>query len=453
MHHDPPRQRGFVADAEPRHCGYRYPWHDVLLSSRAHVEESHNGAVGVSPRTSGAGGAKMTEAQHARANILHVDMDAFYASVETIKEPTLRGKPVIVGGQGGRGVVTSASYEARAFGVTSAMPMVRARRLCPHGIFVSNDFTAYTTYSKRIRAVFESFTPLVEPLSLDEAFLDVASSIKLFGAPPALAATIKKRVAELGLPCSVGVAPNKFVAKLASARAKPDGLLVIAPEQIRSFLHPLPVTALWGVGEQTGELLRRLGLKTVGDLAAMPRRTLERAVGDALGAHLHALAHGHDDRPVTPGEPAKSVGSEETFGRDLDATDDVLREILRLSDRTAARLRAKGVKGRTVTLKVRFSNFSTITRAKTVDGYFDATAEIFDVAKHLYIRLNPRRPRIRLLGVSISGLGDGPSSRQLDLLSDAARPGWGEASQAIDSIRGRFGDRAVGPATLLDPGP
>jgi DNA polymerase IV len=395
----------------------------------------------------------MNEAAAARAHILHVDMDAFYASVETLKEPSLRGKPVVVGGQGGRGVVTSASYEARSFGVTSAMPMVRARRLCPHAVFVSNDFASYTAHSKRIREVFESFTPLVEPLSLDEAFLDVTGSIKLFGEPPEIAATIKRRIRELGLPCTVGVAPNKFLAKLASTRAKPDGLLVVDPDRVESFLHPLPVNALWGVGEQTAEVLRRLGLKTVGELAQIPRRTLERAVGDALGAHLHALARGRDDRPVTPGEPAKSVGSEETFVRDLDSTDEVLREILRLSDRTAGRLRAKGLKGRTVTLKVRFSNFQTITRAQTVDGYVDSAAEIFGVARHLYARLNPVRPRLRLLGVSVSGLGDGPSSRQLDLLSGAPRPGWKEASVAIDVIRDRFGERAVHPATLLDGGP
>ena len=288
----------------------------------------------------------------APSNILHVDMDAFYASVEVIKDPSLAGVPLIVGGQGGRGVVTSASYEARAFGVTSAMPMVRARRLCPQAVFVSNDFSAYTEMSARIGAVFNSFTPLVQPLSLDEAFLDVSGSVKLFGAPVAIGRRIKASIAELGLTCTVGVAPNKFLAKVASTRAKPDGLLVIGSDEIEAFLHPLPVTALWGVGAQTGEALERLGLKTVGDLARIPRRTLERALGDALGAHLYSLARGNDDRPVTPGEVAKSVGSEETFSHDLDDTEVVLREILRLADRTAGRLRAKGLCGRTVTLKV-----------------------------------------------------------------------------------------------------
>jgi DNA polymerase IV len=382
--------------------------------------------------------------------ILHVDMDAFYASVEIVKDPSLKGRAVIVGGLGGRGVVTSASYEARSFGVASAMPIVRARRLCPHGVYLPNDFDSYTDYSRRIREIFTSFTPLVEPLSLDEAFLDVRGSVRLFGAPVDIARKIKAAVAALGLPCTVGVAPNKFLAKLASTRAKPDGLLVVPADSVQSWLHPLPVTALWGVGEQIGDGLRRLGLKTVGDLARLPRRTLERAVGDATGGHLHALASGVDDRPVVPHEPAKSVGSEETFAADLDSTDDILRELLRLSDRTAARLRSKGMCGRTVVAKVRFSNFKTITRSKSLPHEVDTAAELYAVVRDLYLKLDPDRPRIRLLGVAVTGLSPGPPARQLDLLAGHARPGWIEASAAIDSIRDRYGDRAVGPATLLD---
>jgi DNA polymerase IV len=381
--------------------------------------------------------------------ILHVDMDAFYASVEVAKDPSLRGKAVIVGGQGGRGVVTSASYEARAFGVHSAMPTIRARRLCPHAIFLSNDFEAYQDYSRKIREVFLSVTPLVEPISLDEAFLDVGGSVKLFGPPPAIGVRVKAAIAELGLTCTVGVAPNKFLAKLASTTAKPDGLLVVDPAEIESFLHPLPVTALWGVGAQTAEVLRRLGLKTVGDIATISQRTLERAVGDALGAHLFGLANGLDERPVVPNEPSKSVGSEETFAADLDARPDILREVLRLSERTAGRLRSKGLCGRTVTLKVRFSNFKTITRSRTLPEEVDAGAEIYAVAKSLFESVPVERPRIRLLGVSVSGVVAGPPRSQLDLLSPA-RPGWREATGAIDSIRQRFGDDSVGPATLLD---
>ncbi len=383
--------------------------------------------------------------------ILHVDMDAFYASVEIVKDPSLEGKPVIVGGMGGRGVVTSASYEARAFGVTSAMPGIRARRLCPHGIFLPNDFEAYQHYSRQIRDVFTSFTPLVEPLSLDEAFLDVAGSVRLFGAPVEIARQIKARIGELGLPCTVGVAPNKFLAKLASTVGKPDGLLVVPTDRVLEFLHPLPVGALWGVGEQTGEALRKLGLRTVEDVAKIGRRTLERALGDAVGAHLYALAHGRDDRVVTPSEPAKSVGSEETFSHDLDATEPILRELLRLSDRTADRLRAKGMCGRTVTLKVRFSNFTTITRARTSAAEVDTAAEIYDVVRDLYLRLDPERPRIRLLGVTVSGLAPGPARRQLGLL-DAKGHRWPEVSAAVDRIRDRWGHSSIEPATLLHTG-
>jgi DNA polymerase-4 len=381
--------------------------------------------------------------------ILHVDMDAFYASVEAVKDPSLRGRPVIVGGVGGRGVVTSASYEARAFGVESAMPTVTARRLCPQGVFVGNDFEAYTSYSERIRDVFGSFTPLVEPLALDEAFLDVGGSVRLFGEPMAIARAVKKRIAALGLPCTVGVAPNKLLAKLATAHAKPDGLLLVPREGIESFLHPLPAAALWGVGAHTAEVLGRLGLRTVGDVARVSRRSLELAVGDALGAHLHDLARGIDDRPVTPHEAPKSLGSENTFDHDLDCAQEILREVLRLSDRTAARLRAKGLCGHTVTLKVRFHNFKTITRSTTLAEEVDATPELYEVARSLYERVHGERVRIRLLGVSVSGLAPGPPRRQLSLVGAPARTG--EAATAVDAIRHRFGDEAVRPAALLDP--
>ncbi|MFN2594323.1 MAG: DNA polymerase IV [Actinomycetota bacterium] len=380
--------------------------------------------------------------------ILHVDMDAFYASVEVVKDPSLKGLPVIVGGLGGRGVVTSASYQARAFGVHSAMPIVRARRLCPHARFLANDFQAYQEHSHKIREVFESFTPLVEPLSLDEAFLDIGGSTKLFGSPLDIARSIKKDIASLGLPCTVGAAPNKFLAKLASTTAKPDGLLIVEPDRIDEFLHPLPVGALWGVGEQTAIQLRRLGLETVGDICRLPARTLERAVGNSLGRHLWELAQGRDERAVVVDEPAKSVGSENTFARDLDDPSEIFRELLRLSDRTASRLRAKTLCGRTVTIKVRFSNFSTITRSKTVEEEIDSAADIYSVAKELCEKVGLSRVRIRLLGVSMSGLAPGPPRRQLDLLAAPSR--WAGATTAIDSIRERFGSEAVKQATLLD---
>jgi DNA polymerase IV len=387
--------------------------------------------------------------------ILHVDMDAFYASVERIKDPALAGKPVVVGGQGNRGVVTSASYEARAFGVRSAMPAVTARRLCPHAAFLANDFESYQHYSELIGQIFESFTPLVEPLSLDEAFLDVSGSVRLFGNPEIIAGHIKRTVADLGLDCTVGVAPNKFVAKLASTRAKPNGLMVVCMSDLERWLHPLPVTALWGVGEQTGEELRRLGLTTVGDVARLSRRALERIAGDALGRHLHDLANGRDDRPVVPHEPAKSVGSEATYERDLDSSGEIQREILRLSDRTAARLRAKGLCGRTVTLKLRYSNFKTVTRSRTLDEGLDTAPELYAVARALYSKLDNARIRVRLLGVSVASLAPGPPRRQLELIDSGPRDGskykrWSDATRAVDSIRGRFGSDAVGPATLLD---
>jgi DNA polymerase-4 len=381
--------------------------------------------------------------------ILHVDMDAFYATVETIKDPSLAGKPIIVGGQGTRGVVTSASYEAREFGVRSAMPIVTARRLCPHGTYISNDPASYLEYSKRIRTVFTRFTPLVEPLSLDEAFLDVSGSVRIFGPPRDIGVQIKAGIEELGLKCTVGVAPNKFLAKLASTRAKPDGLMVVPAHGVTEFLHPLPVNALWGVGAATGEALSRLGLRTVGDIASISRRTLERAIGDSVGAHLHALAHGRDDRPVVPDEPAKSIGSEETFSYDLDDTGDIVREILRLADRTTGRMRSHGLCARTITLKVRFSNFKTITRSRTLPEEVDTGPEIYTVARDLWEKLDPDRPRIRLLGVTVSGLTVGPPKRQLDLLGSVRRPRWDEAARAVDDIRSRFGDRAVAPAALF----
>ena len=337
--------------------------------------------------------------------ILHVDMDAFYASVEILKDPALRGRPVVVGASGARGVVMSASYEARRFGVSSAMPSARARRLCPEAVFVSPDFAAYRAYSIRLREVLLSFTPLVEPLALDEAFLDVSGATRLFGPPAEIAAAVRARVREeLSLACSVGVAPNKFLAKLASAAAKPDGVEVVAAGEVLAFLHPLPVGALWGVGERTHEVLERLGVRTVGELEAVPLRVLERALGEAHARHLTALAGGRDDRAVVPYEPPKQVSHEETFDRDLDAEDQVVRELLRLSMRVAARLRAEGYRARTVTIKVRLTSFATLHRSRTMPDPTDVGAELSRVAAELYRAIPGGRRRIRLLGVAASGL-------------------------------------------------
>ena len=381
--------------------------------------------------------------------ILHVDMDAFYASVEVLKDPSLRGKPVAVGGGGARGVVMSASYEARRFGITSAMPSARARRLSPDVVFVSPDFTAYRAYATRLREVLLSFTPVVEPLSLDEAFLDVGGATSLFGAPRVVAERIRAKVLEeLELVCSVGVAPNKFLAKMASNAAKPDGLVVVPADGVIEFLHPLPVGALWGVGQRTGEVLGRLGVRTVGELATIPQKVLERTVGEVAGRHLLALAEGRDDRVVIPYEAPKSVSHEETFERDLDAEEDLLRELLRLSFKVAARLRADGYRARTVTLKARLASFTTLTRSRTLKDATDSGHELYRTSAELLRAIPGARKRIRLLGVAGTGLVSA-GAEQLALVKTGR---WEEAERALDRIEGRFGKDAAMPASLIEPG-
>jgi DNA polymerase-4 len=380
--------------------------------------------------------------------ILHVDMDAFYASVEILKDPSLEGRPVVVGGSGARGVVMSASYQARRFGVSSAMPSARARRLCPDAVFVPPDFASYQAYSTRLREVLLSFTPLVEPLSLDEAFLDVSGATRLFGEPAEIAGAVRRRVREeLSLTCSVGVAPNKFLAKMASAAAKPDGMVVVVAHGVVGFLHPLPVRALWGVGERTHEVLERLGVRTVGELATVPGRVLERTLGEAHARHLAALASGRDERTVVPYEPPKQVSHEETFDRDIDAEDDVMRELLRLAFRVAARLRTEGYRARTVTLKVRLASFATLHRSRTVPDPTDVGADLYRVVADLYRAIPGTRRRIRLLGVAASGLV--PAGADQLALVRAGR--WGDAERAMDRIERRFGQGATLPATLLGP--
>jgi DNA polymerase-4 len=384
-------------------------------------------------------------------HVLHVDMDAFFASVELLRRPELRGTPVIVGGGGSRGVVLSATYEARAFGVASAMPMVRARRLCPQAVVIAPTHGAYAQASAGVMEVFRSVTPLVEPLSLDEAFLDVRGAARRLGSPRLVGEWLRATVEdEQGITCSVGVASTKFVAKLASAHCKPDGLLVVPADGVVAFLHPLPVAALWGVGEKTEEVLRKLGLHTVGDLAATPVKTLQRALGPAVGAHLSALAWGRDERVVTPAEPEKSVGAEETFPVDVDDPRVVRRELLRLSERTAARLRAAGQVGRTVSIKVRFADFTTITRSKTLPEATDVGRVVYETAAGLYEALGLERARLRLVGVRVEQIVD--ASRQpRQLLLGERDSGWREAEQAVDKAARRFGAGAVRPAALVSP--
>ena len=381
--------------------------------------------------------------------VLHIDMDAFYASVSLLTRPELKGKPVIVGGGGTRGVVLSATYEARKFGVHSAMPMTRARRMCPQAAVVEPDYQAYTQASEGVMEVFRSITPLVEPLALDEAFLDVSGAVRRMGSPTSIGELIRARVAdEQGITCSVGVASTKFVAKLASTRAKPDGLIVVPAAKVVEFLHPLPVGALWGVGEKTEEILLRLGLKTVGDIARTPESTLKRALGVAAGTHLAALAWGRDERSVIAHEPEKSVGAEETFAVDIDDPEMIHRELLRLSEKVAARLRAGRHSGRTISIKVRFHDFSTITRSKTLRDATDVGQEIYTTARQLFDALGLQRARLRLVGVRVEGLVDAQIQPQ-QLLLDAPERGWRDAEQAVDRAASRFGSGTVRPATLV----
>jgi DNA polymerase-4 len=384
--------------------------------------------------------------------ILHVDMDAFYASVELLEHPDLVGTPVIVGG-GGRGVVLSATYEARAMGVHSAMPMSRARRVCPQATILEPHFERYTAISAAVRSIFDSVTPIVEPLSLDEAFLDVSGAVRRMGSPARIGDTIRARVAdEQGITCSVGVATTKFVAKLATNHAKPDGLFVVPADGVVAFLHPLPVGALWGVGAKTEEQLHRLGLRTVGDIARTPVRTLQRALGQSAGAHLADLAWGRDQRRVVPDEPDRSVGAEETFAHDVDDPDVIHRELLRLSEKVTARMRRGGHVGRTVALKVRFADFTTITRSRTLTSPTDVAQEVYAVARALYDALGLERTRIRLVGVRMEQLGRRQEqARQLTL--GEPDQGWREAEVAIDAATARFGSQALRPARLVRPRP
>ncbi|MCP2338304.1 DNA polymerase IV [Actinomadura rupiterrae] len=382
-------------------------------------------------------------------SILHVDMDAFFVSVELLDRPELRGRPVVVGGLGGRSVVSAASYEAREYGVHSAMPMTRARRLCPQAVVLPPRHERYTAVSRAVFEIFRSMTPLVEPLSVDEAFLDVAGARKLYGRPAEIARLVREKVFEQqGVTCSVGVAPTKFVAKLASTRCKPNGLLVVPADGVEEFLHALPVAALWGVGERTEQQLARLGLRSVGQLARVPLATLQRELGNALGAHLHELAWGRDPRPVVPESADKSIGAEETFDTDLDDPDEIRRELLRLAEKVGARVRAAGYAGRTVSIKLRDGDFKTITRARTLREPTDLARVIYVTACELYEASGWERVRLRLVGVRVENLtpaGDAP--RQLAL--DEPETGWREAERVIDQVAHRFGTGAVRPAALV----
>jgi DNA polymerase-4 len=381
------------------------------------------------------------------ATILHVDMDAFFASVELLEHPELVGKPVIVGHPSARSVVTAATYEARKFGVNSAMPMAMALRRCPQAIVLEPHFERYHEFSEQVMAICDDLTPRVERLGIDEAFLDVAGARKVLGSPIEVATLLRRRVREeTGLICSVGAAATKFVAKLASGRSKPDGLLVIPAEDTISFLHPLPIAALWGVGTKTEESLRGRGLHTIGDLATTPVAALKTMLGEAAGAKLFDLAWGRDPRVVHTAAEEKSVGHEETFESDVTDPRVIRRELLRLSDMVAVRLRRAGLLGRTVVLKLRFGNFETITRSKTLPEPTNSGRRIYEEVRSIYEASGKLSANIRLVGVRAEQLVD-ETNAQLGLWD--SNEGWREAEEAIDAVSEKFGRGTIRPASLL----
>ncbi len=379
--------------------------------------------------------------------ILHADLDAFFAAVEQRDRPELRGRPVIVGGggPGDRGVVSTASYEARRFGVHSAMPLRTAGRLCPQGVFLPVDGRKYQAEGRRVMAILRRFTPQVQPVSIDEAFLDVTASRALFGDGEAIGRAIKAAVRdEVGLTVSVGVAATKLVAKVASDLRKPDGLVVVPPGEEAAFLAPLPIARLWGVGEKTAVALADYGVVTIGDLAALPPEVLARRLGKH-GAALVDRARGIDPDPVATGEPAKSIGHEHTFGRDTADREAIERTLLGLADGVAGRLRSAGLRAGTVTLKLRDAGFATITRQATLAAPTDLTEPIFETSLAL-LRRELRGQRIRLVGVTASNLRD---PEQLGLFDAAGDPRRRAAAEALDTIRRKYGSRAVTRARLV----
>ena len=382
------------------------------------------------------------------ATILHVDMDAFYASVAEKDNPKLKGKAVVVGA-GRRGVVSAANYEARKFGIRAAMPVYKAKALAPHAIFISPDMARYEEVSRSVMSIFHDITPLVEPISLDEAFLDVTGARRLLGDGQTIAKLIRARVEQKeGITCSVGIAHNKFIAKIASNQCKPNGLLEIDPERVLEFLHPLAAKEIWGVGPKTNEQLAKMGLQTVGDIANTPRSTLIRVLGQASGSSLYELAWGRDYRDVEIEHIEKSISSSETFDQDLDSQEEILKEFLRLTERSVERMREKGIAAGTISIKVRFTDFKTISRSKTVDLPITGTQEIFEVVKNLYLALNLENVLIRLIGVSLDSLVVDEEINQMVLGQRTS--GWQEADKAVDRIKNKFGSASLRPARLVE---
>lgn len=382
------------------------------------------------------------------ATILHVDMDAFYASVEERDDPKLKGKAVVVG-VGKRGVVSAANYEARKFGIRAAMPIYKAKALAPHAVFIAPNMARYAEVSEQVMAIFRDVTPHVEPISLDEAFLDVTGARRLLGSGIEIADQIRKRVEkDLGITCSVGIAHNKFIAKIASGHCKPNGVLEVDPDKMLEFLHPLAANEIWGVGPKTNELLEKMGLFTIADIANTPRSTLIRVLGQASGASLYELAWGRDYRDVITEHAEKSISASQTFDVDLYQPEEILKEFLRLTEKSADRMRAKGLATNTISIKVRFADFKTISRSKTLDLPTTGTQEIFEVAKALYLGLNLDRVLIRLVGVSLDSLVENDDVTQMVLGERTSS--WQQADRAIDRVKAKFGRSSLRPARLVD---
>ncbi len=377
-------------------------------------------------------------------------MDAFYASVEQRDHPAIKGLPVIVGGDPEkRGVVSAASYEARVYGVHSAMPSSQARRMCPQGIFLPVRMERYREISRQISGVLREYTPLVEPLSLDESFLDVTGSEKLFGPALSIARQMKKRILEAtGLTASAGIAPNKFLAKIASDFRKPDGLVEILPEAVQEFLRDLPISKLWGVGKSTEEVLKAMGILRVGQLAAYPPERIEKKLGK-FGLELLSLARGEDERPVTPDSEAKSISQEETFTPDLSGLEEMRKALLDQSERVGWELRKQNLKGCTVTVKVRYPDFTTVTRSVTLPLPTDQGIEIYETARKLLDKTEALQRRARLLGVGISNLLHAGDPEQLSFF-DGCRKKVRMSTTAMDRIWDKFGEEAIKRASLLE---
>ena len=381
--------------------------------------------------------------------LLHLDMDAFFAAVEILERPQLAQRPVIIGGTGPRAVVASANYPARVYGVRSAMPVARALQLCPHAVIIPPSHGKYSVVSKQVMQILQRFTPLVEALSIDEAFLDVSGAHKLFGSTEQITERLRAEIlAETGLTASIGGAAVKFVAKIASAAAKPDGVLLIPADRTLEFLHPLPVGKLWGVGRKTNEVLHNMAIRTIGELAVTPYPVLRTRLGEALAGHLLNLANGIDPRPVTPGRDAKSISNEHTYEYDVRDLTELKKTLLMQAEKVGQRARAAGLKGRTISLKFRTADFKTLSRSLTIEQPTNVTQKLYQVALDLLDTLWAGQP-VRLIGLRLDQFDD--TERDLLLWEDEDAEDWADLDEVLDKAKQRFGQQIIRPATLMKP--